>query len=133
MTFQPIKTTSKIHSTSKEHLLHSNNFGDYYPVPFTLSGWDIIRVILYCISSHSSAHKSCVKPMQKWKSSMEKAASHLHILRLQGSRGTWAHKSILQSLCTEVGTFNSIFECSQLTRIIIGFSVTGHLCHIIVD
>lgn len=65
--------------------------------------------------------------------SMEKSASHLHILRLQNKAHWDLSKSILQSLCTEAGTFNSIFECSQLTRIIIGFSVTGHLCHIIVD
>lgn len=66
---------------------------------------------------------------------MEKSASDVHILGLQKqvSGGTWAHKSVLQSLRTEVGTFNCIFEYSQLTRIIMDFSVSGHLCHIIVD
>lgn len=63
--------------------------------------------------------------------SVEKSASDLHILRIQDK--TWAHKCILQSLCTEVGTFNCIFERRQLTRIIMDFSVSGHLCHIIVD
>lgn len=130
MTSWPIKTTKYIHSLQKSTYCTATILETTTLSPLTLNVWDVIGAILYSISRHLSTHKSPVKNKAEI-ASVEKSASDLHLLYLQN--GTWAHESIPQSLCTEVGTFNCIFECSQLTRIIMDFSVSGHLCHITVD
>lgn len=128
MTFWPIKTTKYIHS------LQSSIYCTATVLETTLSSSTRNRRLRH--RNHLVLHVKSFKLPQIFCenraeiASVEKSASGLHILRLQNK--CHALKTILQILCTEVGSFDCIFECSQLTRII-DSTVSGHLCHIIVD